>query len=68
MREFKIGDEVTLVEALEGDNGFKATEDMVGEIVDTIKDRYVVAFQDLVDEEGTTPVMILDEHEFELLF
>lgn len=68
MREFKIGDEVTLVEALEGDNGFKATEDMVGEIVDTIEDRYVVAFQDLVDDEGATPAMILDEDEFELLF
>lgn len=66
MREFKIGDEVTLVEAVEADNGITLSEESVAEVIDMIDDRYVVAFQDLVDTEGVTPVIIATEDEIEL--
>lgn len=68
MREFKVGDEVTLVEAMEADNGFTLSEEHVGEVIDLLEEHYVVAFQALVDSEGVTPVMHVTEDEIELLY
>lgn len=65
--EHKLGSEVTLWDELVYDSSLTISTDDVAEVIGYAPDddRIIIAFQDLIDEEGTTPTVWVDPVEVE---
>jgi hypothetical protein len=71
---FEVGNMVTLKESEDYDDDTKIHTDDVGEITDWYKDYsdgdmiriYVIAFQELTDKEGVTPLVWKDASQLNL--